>query len=500
MWWKGPDWLANEADWPKGSCEPKQSKEVTDEEKVVKQLSFVAIDGEVNMIQDLLSKFKLWKVIRVVAWIRRFINNCRSKLRRSNSLVTQETQEAEKCIVKISQNSKMLENDYEDISKRLGLTPDKEGILRCRGRVTGEYPVYIPTNSKLARLIIEDAHERTLHGGVTSTMAKIRERWWIERLRRSVKSIINKCYKCLRYRAKPFAAPPTAPLPEFRTQGDRVFQTVGVDFAGPLEYKISKNKQGKAYVALYTWATSRAVHLHLLPDMTADEFKRSLGEFIARRGLPTRIVSDNGKTFVATAKWLNKLKRNHKVNDFLARRNILWVFNLARSPWWGGFFERMVGLMKVALRKAVGRASLTFDQLKEVLMDVEVQLNNRPLGYMEDDIESLPLTPNTLIHRANISLPEEDLDDMEEDEVKRMSKRAKYIQRCKDTIWKRWTTEYIRSLRERRLNQTGQTSEIKNGEIVLIKGEEKDRGQWKIGVIQEIVKGRDCGEYPRDTE
>ncbi|CAB4029537.1 Hypothetical predicted protein [Paramuricea clavata] len=88
------------------------------------------------MIQDLLNKFKLWKVIRVVAWIRRFINNCRSKLRRSNSLVTHETQEAEECIVKISQNAKMLENDYEDISKRLGLTPDEEGILRCRGRVT----------------------------------------------------------------------------------------------------------------------------------------------------------------------------------------------------------------------------------------------------------------------------------------------------------------------------------------------------------------------------
>ena len=164
LWWKGPDWLANEADWPEGSCEPKQTKEATDEEKVVKQLSFVAIDGEVNMIQDLLNKFKLWKVIRVVAWIRRFINNCRSKSRRSNSLATHETQEAEKCIVKISQNAKMLENDYEDISKRLGLTPDEEGILRCRRRVTGKYPVYIPTNSKLARLIIEDAHERTLHG------------------------------------------------------------------------------------------------------------------------------------------------------------------------------------------------------------------------------------------------------------------------------------------------------------------------------------------------
>ena len=222
LWWKGPKWLANEADWPEGS-ELKATKEANEEEKVVKQLSFVAIDGEVNRIQDLLNKFKLWKVIQVVAWIRRFINNCRSKLKRKNTLITRETQEAEKCLAKISQNAKLFENDYESISQRLGLTPDNEGILRCRGRVSGEYPVYIPTNCRLARLIIEDAHERTLHGGVTLTMAKIRERWWIERLRRLVKSLINKCHKCLCYRAKPLSAPPTAPLPEFRTQGGRLW-------------------------------------------------------------------------------------------------------------------------------------------------------------------------------------------------------------------------------------------------------------------------------------
>jgi hypothetical protein len=139
LWWKGPDWLANEADWPKGSCEPKQTKEVNDEEKVVKQLSFVAIDGEVNMIQDLLNKFKLWKVIRVVAWIRRLIiNNCRS----NNSLVTQETQEAEKCIVKISQNAKMLENDYEDISKRLGLYAKQEDTSLPRTGYGGVSSLY----------------------------------------------------------------------------------------------------------------------------------------------------------------------------------------------------------------------------------------------------------------------------------------------------------------------------------------------------------------------
>ena len=85
---------------------------------------------------------------------------------------------------------------------------------------------------------------------------------------------------------KALPAPPTTPLPKFRTEGERAFQTVGVDFAGPLEYKVNKKQQGKSYVVLYTCSTSRAVHLDLLPDMTAKEFKRSLGEFIARRGSP----------------------------------------------------------------------------------------------------------------------------------------------------------------------------------------------------------------------
>ena len=83
------------------------------------------------------------------------------------------------------------------------------------------------------------------------------------------------------------------------------------------------------------------------------------------------------------AKLLQKLKHSQVVNDYLARREIHWQFNLARSPWWGGFFERMVGLMKNAFRKTIGKANLTFKQLKEVLLEVEIILNNKLLGYLD---------------------------------------------------------------------------------------------------------------------
>ena len=123
-----------------------------------------------------------------------------------------------------------------------------------------------------------------------------------ERLRILVKAEIHGYNQCKRYRIKPLAARPTSALPKFRTQEERAVQTLRADFAGPIMYKVNKKTRRKSYVALYTCATTRAVYWDLLTDMTAKEFKTSLGEFIARTGNPDRIVSDNGKTFIATAR------------------------------------------------------------------------------------------------------------------------------------------------------------------------------------------------------
>jgi hypothetical protein len=149
----------------------------------------------------------------------------------------------------------------------------------------------------------------------------------------------------------------------------------------------------------------------------------------------------------------------------------------------------MLGLVKNAFRKAIGNANLTFKQLKEVLLEVEITLNNRPLGYLDNDIELQPLTPNGMIHGANISLHEEVPD--EQDEVKAMVKRARYLKRCKDVMWKRWSSEYVRALRERHGQLTGKKSEINVGDVMLLQGEEKNRGLWKMGVVEKLIAGKD---------
>ena len=94
---------------------------------------------------------------------------------------------------------------------------------------------------------------------------------------------------------KPMDPPTTAPLPNFRTEFAEPFTTTGVDFAGPLYYKIGKNETRKAYVALFTCSTTRAVHLRLCKEMTFTEFKRVMKNFVARRGSPKLFVSDKCK-------------------------------------------------------------------------------------------------------------------------------------------------------------------------------------------------------------
>ena len=229
--------------------------------------------------------------------------------------------------------------------------------------------------------------------------------------------------------------------------------------------------------------------IDLLPDLTTAEFLLSLKRFIARRGRPERIYSDNGGTFVAAEKWIRMVRNDERFQDYLGKQEIRWQFNLSRAPWWGGQFERIIGLVKSALRKCIGNGMLRWKELEEVLLDVEVTLNNRPLSYVEDDLQLPVLTPNSLLFANSNILPELEPHHIEEHDLRR---RAKHLLKCKEAVWKRWHNEYLRSLRERhRTKKTkgGLTPTV--GDVVIIGDNEKKRGEWQLGVVEELVTGKD---------
>ena len=212
--------------------------------------------------------------------------------------------------------------------------------------------------------------------------------------RQIVKKILNQCVTCKRLIGKSYKEPATAALPEFRVTKAPPFSRVGIDFAGPLYAKDASGEIKKVYIALFSCCVTRAVHLELVDEMSAERFKCCLRKFTARRGMPKLIVSDNAKTFQATEKDLNKLFDHPEIKLYFNNMRIEWKFNLERAPWWGGFFERMVGCVKQCLRKTLGRARLKRDKLEIVLVEVECTLNSRPLTYEYDEVGEEVLSLN----------------------------------------------------------------------------------------------------------
>ena len=124
--------------------------------------------------------------------------------------------------------------------------------------------------------------------------------------------------------------------------------------------------------------------------------------------------------------------KNEIVYNFLAHQEIKWKFNLSRAPWWGGQFERLIGLTKNTMYKSTGSSILAWNEFEEVLLDIELTLNNRPLIYVEDNVQLPVLAPNILIHGMNIVNLQEASNNIDEYELR---KRSRNVQKCKENAW-----------------------------------------------------------------
>ena len=111
-------------------------------------------------------------------------------------------------------------------------------------------------------------------------------------------------------------------LPLERKRGSSAFEVVGVDFACPIKYLKLSRKEGKAYLVLFACGLSRALYLEVLPNLETATFLGSLNCLMARRGRPSTNFSDNGRTFVGAAKLLREIRKDERLQAYLAEEEI----------------------------------------------------------------------------------------------------------------------------------------------------------------------------------
>ena len=270
----------------------------------------------------------------------------------------------------------------------------------------------------------------------------------------------------------------------------------GVDFTSALYVKTS-SIENKVYVCLFTCANTRAIHLEVVEDLSEGTFLKAFRRFVSRRSLPRKMVSDNATTYLSAAEELKRLLDSVSLKETLSRRGCDWIFIPKRASWYGGFWERLIGLTKNALKKVLGRAQVTLSELQTIIVEIEAILNDRPLTYVSADIDDQEaLTPSHLLSGRRItSLPhekvdDEDIHDPDYGNLTEVTKRARRQALLLQHFRNRWRTEYLTSLREFH-RTTGNNKQIINiGDVVLVH-DDKPRINWKLAVIENFIEGED---------
>ncbi|XP_069170811.1 uncharacterized protein [Procambarus clarkii] len=174
---------------------------------------------------------------------------------------------------------------------------------------------HLHTVSKL--IVLHIYKHGTSHGGVPDALTDLRQQFWLPQGRQTVKFIIKSCVVCRRYDARvcPYIGPP--PLPKQRVVHLRLFEATGVDYTGTLTLTGTKDKVSvKEYICLFTCDTTRAVHLEVTPNMSAEAFLQAFHRFAARRSCPKLMISDNESNLVAGKAYLRDVW-NHPAMESL---------------------------------------------------------------------------------------------------------------------------------------------------------------------------------------
>ena len=147
-------------------------------------------------------------------------------------------------------------------------------------------------------------------------------------------------------------------------QETQPFEVTGVDFTGAL-YVRDDGKESKVYVCLFTCTVTRAVHLEIVTDLITKNFLQAFRRFSSRKSLPAVMISNNASTYLAAADELEELFSSESLLVALSRKGVTWRFIPKRAPWFGGFWERLIGLTKAFIKKVLGRSYVSLLNLQK---------------------------------------------------------------------------------------------------------------------------------------
>ncbi|CAK1597480.1 unnamed protein product [Parnassius mnemosyne] len=274
--------------------------------------------------------------------------------------------------------------------------------------------------------------------------------------------------------------------------------TVVLDYAGPF---LLKDRHGhgyktyKSYIAIFICSSTKAVHIELVTGLETHSFLSAFRRFIARRGKPRVVVSDNGTTFRGADRELRKLydflnTSSNELTTSCTEQGIVWKFVPSYSPHMNGLAEGAVKSCKYHLKRVLKQSLLTYEGFSTVLIQIEGIFNSRPLcpiPFSDSEVFQVLTPAHFLIGRTPVAIP-----DYQYDEVP--TNRLKYFQQLQQiyqSFWKGFSRDYVGLLQQRGKWQSSKGPTLAAGSIVLIKDKHTPPCHWRLARIIETHPGGD---------
>lgn len=507
LWWNGPTWLRDK------EISHDVPTDLPSELKIDERVVHFAETDLTNEFTQIVKRFStLEKLIRIIARCKRFGRVKSKKL--PSYLTAEEMKDALfQCVLQCQQeefsediwhlrNGRPLKNS----SKLRSLNPflDDNGILRVGGRLRhanipeeAKHQIILPNGNTFSKLIIAQCHKKTLHGGPNLMQNCLRQNYWILGGKSMINQEVHKCVICARYKATT-RTQLMADLPKPRVTPTRPFLHSGIDFAGPIDLRMSKGrgcKTYKGYICIFICMATKAIHIEIVSSLDSESFVAAFKRFTARRGHCSDIWSDNATNFTAGNKLLAEMLKGQtetvktEILDYLARDGTTWHNIPAAAPHFGGLWEAGVRSIKHHLKRTLGNSTLTYEEMATATSQVEACLNSRPISSLSNNIDDfLPLTPgHFLIGEPPIVVPERSY---LESNINRLN-RWQLVQRTVQHFWDRWKNEYLNRLQQRPKWTKTIDNNIKIGMLVLVKDENLPPAKWPLARIVDLHPGPD---------
>ncbi|XP_073836062.1 uncharacterized protein isoform X2 [Musca autumnalis] len=476
MWFSGPKFLhENKSTWPTctnvGEC---------GQEEMRHQVFIINKSKQFN-----LEYFSNWrKLYRAVATFILYVSRLKSRCKGREppkDISFEMIQQAKVFLFRQAQES-------EYLGEICSLKKDYEGILRARGRVlylNHQDTIILPTMHHVTVLLVRYVHENFHHISHETVINNIKSQYYIPKLRVLYKSIRRSCQHCKNLSANP-VMPQMSTLPKARLASfERPFTYVGIDYFGPLYVTVGRRKE-KRWGVLFTCLTVRAVHIEIAYSLDTSSCVMCINNFIARRGIPNEIYTDNGTNFKATAKIFSPESKAFDLKDTASMLDhIKWKFNPPAAPHMGGAWERLVRSVKTTVYTICPNANFNDETLRNAMAEAEFIINSRPLTFVSlESCDDEALTPNHLLLGSSSGykpIVTETVD---------LRLRWRQTQQFSDQFWRRWVKEYMPTL-TRRGKWFQKTEPLKVGDIVIIIDENLPRHCWPKGKIINTIIAKD---------